>query len=118
MKNPETYQIMRFSSIKSQNHNLLKKSIILVFLCYAEHLFSIKTLACHFRPIVNKLICIWWGACSSPGKSIIFLCHAEHLFSVKTVLKLFCFIVHCRASASYCTPVNSGSVNNWRLLRP
>jgi len=24
MKNPETYQIMRFSSIKSLNHNLLK----------------------------------------------------------------------------------------------
>ncbi len=25
MKNPETYQIMRFSRIKSYNHNLLKK---------------------------------------------------------------------------------------------
>jgi hypothetical protein len=25
MKYPETYQIMRFSSIKSYNHNLLKK---------------------------------------------------------------------------------------------
>ncbi len=63
MKNPETYQITRFSCIKSQNHNLLKKEqyepmSILVFLFHAEHLFSIKTVLNFFFFIVDYLYLI------------------------------------------------------------